>query len=156
MGGSLVVILLFLFIQVSQFLTWAKNPQYSLYKSSIDLGAILNQDAVISGPYCSALTIDNRLRNVIHMFGVAQVDTLLFQKFPITHLAMERGINKKRAFEDYPQVMKNAKVVTTYWIRNMTVDIYRVAETSGNPKTHNYKLSNFEEAKLLLEQGQVD
>lgn len=151
-----IALLLFLFIQLSQFIAWAKNPEYSLYKSSVDLGSILNPDAVVSGPYCSALTIDNRLPNVIHMFGADKPDPLLFKKFPITHLAMERGINKKKAFEDYPQVMKNAKVVTTYWIKNMPVDIYRVSETSGNPKTQNYKLSNFEEAKLLLEQGQVD
>jgi tetratricopeptide (TPR) repeat protein len=152
----LIVVLLFLFIQLSQFIAWAKNPQYSLYKSSVDLGSVLSPDAVISGPYCSALTIDNRLPNVIHMFAADEPDPLLFKKFPITHLALERGINKKKAFEDYPQVMKNAKVVTTYWIRSMPVDIYRIAETSGNPKTQNYKLSNFEEAKLLLEQGQVD
>lgn len=152
----LVVILLILFFQGIQFFTWAKNPQYSLYKSSVDLGAILNQDAVVSGPYCSALTIDNRLRNVIHMFGVAKVDPLLFKEFPITHLAMERGANKKRAFEDYPEVMKSARLVTTYGIRNMPVEIYRVAESSGNLKTQKYKLSNFEKAKLLLDEGQVD
>jgi 4-amino-4-deoxy-L-arabinose transferase-like glycosyltransferase len=153
---ALLVILLFLFIQLSQFLTWAKNPQYSLYKSSVDLGSVLRPDAVISGPYCSALTIDNRLPNVIHMFAADIPDPLLFQQFPITHLAMERGINKLRAFEDYPEVMKDAKIVTTYWIRNMPVDIYRIAETSGNPKTQNYQLSSFEIAKLLMEQGQVD
>ncbi len=151
----LILILLMLFFQGRQFLTWAKNPQYSLYKSSLDLGMILNQDAVISGPYCSALTIDNQLRHVMHMFGWTKVGPPLFKKFPITHLAMDRG-NKERALEDYPKVMKNAGLVTTYWVRNMPVEIYRVAESSGNPHTQNYKLSDFEKAKLLIEEGQID
>jgi len=152
----LIVILLIIFIQGSQFISWAKNPRYSLYKSSIDLGTILNQDAVISGPYCSALTIDNRLGNVIHMFAADKPDPLLFKKFPITHLAMERGVNRERAFKDYPQVMNQAKIVTTYWIRNMLVDIYRIAEGTGNPKTKEYQISDFEKAKLLTEEGQID
>ena len=152
----LILILSVLFFQGRQFLTWAKNPQYSLYKSSVDLGMILNQDAVISGPYCSALTIDNQLRNVMHMFTWAEVDPLLFLKFPITHLAMERGANKKRALEDYPEVMKNARLVTTYWVRNMAVDIYRIKENTGNPGAESYRISDFEKAQLLIEEGKID
>jgi predicted Zn-dependent protease len=52
--------------------------------------------------------------------------------------------------------MKKARPVATYRLRNFPVQILRVAESSGNPKTKNYKLSDFEKAKLLIEEGQID
>lgn len=152
-----IIVFLILFININQYLSWAKNPQYSLIRSSQDLGKILNQDAVLSGPYASTLTQDNDLGFCFHMFGVVSVDTLLFQRYPITHLALEsRGGNKERAFKDYPEVMSNARLVTTYLLRGMPVEIYRIKEHTGNPAAEMYQLSDFEKAKVLIEQGKPD
>ena len=122
----------------------------------MDLGKIVNEEAVISGPYGPGLVWDNKLKNVIHMFGVTKPDPQLFLTYPITHLALERGGNRDRAFKDYPEVMNKAKIVTTYWLRNVIVDIYRIAEWTGNPETNNYHLSDFEEAKMLIDQGDTN
>jgi len=52
--------------------------------------------------------------------------------------------------------MREAKIVTTYWLRNIPVDIYRIGEWTGNPETEKYPLSDFEKARLLMEEGERD
>ncbi|MCK4403799.1 MAG: glycosyltransferase family 39 protein [candidate division Zixibacteria bacterium] len=152
----LVLILISLVVNGWQYLSWASSPTYSLNRSSVDLGKILSKEAVVSGPYGPALVWDNKLKNVIHMFGVTQPDPKLFHTYPITHLALERGGNRDRAFKDYSEVMREAKIVTTYWLRNIPVDIYRIGEWTGNPETEKYPLSDFEKAKMLMEVGETD
>ncbi len=152
----LVLILISLVVNGGQYVSWASSPTYSLNRSSIDLGKILSKEAVLSGPYGPALVWDNGLKNIIHMFGVTKPDPELFHTYPITHLALERGGNKDRAFKDYPQVMNQARIVTTYWLRNIPVDIYRIGEWTGNPKTAGYSLSDFERAKMLIDGGEID
>lgn len=152
----LVLILISLLVNVWQYLDWVSSPTHSLNRSSLDLGKVLSKEAVISGPYGPALVWDNGLKNVIHMFGVTKPDPKLFLTYPITHLALERGVNRDRAFQDYPEVMKKAKIVTTYWLRNIPVDIYRIGEWTGNPETQKYQLSDFEKAKILMDGGEKD
>ena len=85
------------------------------------------------------------------------MDSLLFKRYPITHLALEsRGGNKERAFKDYPEVMKDAKVVTSYILRGMPVEIYRIKEHTGNPQAESYQLTDFEKAKILMEENKTD
>ena len=152
----LVLILISLIVNAGQYVSWASSPTYSLNRSSVDLGKILSKEAVVSGPYGPALVWDNQLRNIIHMFGVTKPDPELFRTYPITHLALERGGNRDRAFKDYPEVMNQARIVTTYWLRNIPVDIYRMGEWTGNPKTANYSLSDFERTKMLIDGGETD
>jgi 4-amino-4-deoxy-L-arabinose transferase-like glycosyltransferase len=159
-GHRVLIVLLLLSVSLVvhgwQFVSWASLPTYSLNRSSVDLGRILSDEAVVSGPYGPALVWDNKLKNIIHMFGVSKPDPQLFHTYPITHLALERGGNRDRAFQDYPEVMNKAKIVTTYWLRNIPVDIYRIGEWTGNPKTEGYSLSDFERVKLLIEAEQTD
>jgi 4-amino-4-deoxy-L-arabinose transferase-like glycosyltransferase len=152
----LILLVIALGVNVGQFIPWAASPKYSLNRASVDLGKILGRDAVVSGPYGPALVWDNRLKDVIHMFGVAKVDPQLFLTYPITHLALEMGGNLDRANQDYPEVMKKAHKITTYWIRNIPVEIYRIAEYTGNPNTQAYRLSDFEKGKMLADEGKVD
>jgi 4-amino-4-deoxy-L-arabinose transferase-like glycosyltransferase len=150
-------VLLVVIINGGQFWAFGRNIQYSLVHSSEDLGQILGQEAVISGPYSQTLVMENRLKLVPRMFHRGNEDRDFFLRHPITHLAMEaKGGQRKQAFIHYPEVMKNATPVTTYYLRNFRVQILRVAESSGNPKTKNYKLSDFEKAKLLIEVDQID
>jgi tetratricopeptide (TPR) repeat protein len=152
----LILLLASLVVNGWQYISWASLPTYSLNRSSVDLGRILSDEAVISGPYGPALVWDNKLKNIIHMFGVSKPDPQLFHTYPITHLALERGGNRDRAFQDYPEVMNKAKIVTTYWLRNIPVDIYRIGEWTGNLKTKGYPLSDFERVKLLIEGEKTD
>ena len=152
-----IVVFLVLLVNGGQFLAFATNVQYSFLSASLDLGQILGSEAVISGPYSQTLISDNKLGYVWHMFASTTRDPEVFQKHPLTHLAMEaRGGNWEQAFEDYPEVMMNARLVAIYHLRNFPVQILRVAESSGNPQTQNYRLSDFEKAMLLIEEGQVD
>ncbi len=152
----LVLLLLSIWVNLDQFMAWASSPKYSLNRMSIDLGKLLNQDAVLSGPYGPALAWDNKLKNIIHMFGVTKPDPQLFLTYPITHLAMERGGNRERAFQDYPEVMKKSQIVATYWIRNIPVDIFRIAENTNNPVAQKYQLSDFEKGRMFLTEGKTD
>ncbi len=153
---ALVLVVISFVVNFGQYISWASSPMYSLNRSSLDLGKVLSKEAVVSGPYGPALVWDNQLEDVIHMFGVTQPDPQLFLTYPITHLALERGDNRDRAFQDYPQVMNNSKVVTTYWLRNIPVDVYRIAEHTGNQRTKDYPLSDFERARRLVDEGNPD
>jgi tetratricopeptide (TPR) repeat protein len=150
-------ILLVVIINGVQFLHSAGNLQHSLLNSSKDLGEILGEDAVISGPYSQALVMENDSKLVLRMFHPGDDDPGFFLKHPITHVALEaEGGQRNQAFSDYPEVMKNGRPVAIYHLRNFPVQILRVAESSGNPKAKDYKLSDFEKAKLLIEEGQID
>ena len=117
----------------------------------------MGEGAVISGPYSQALVMENEFKLVLRMFHPGDDDPDFFLRHPITHLALEaEGGQREQAFTDYPEVMKNARPVATYRLRNFPVQILRVAESSGNPKTKNYKLSDFEKAKLLIQEDQID
>ncbi|MDH4223413.1 MAG: glycosyltransferase family 39 protein [candidate division Zixibacteria bacterium] len=152
-----VIAIIFSFLlQFGKFFNFSSHPKYSLKEASTELGEILSEDAVLSGPYGPPLTLDNKINTIIHMFGVAYVDTALFLRYPITHLALDQGGNAYRAFKDYPEVMKNAKLVTSYILRNTPVDIYRIAECTGNPAAKNYRLSVFERAIKLREENKLD
>ncbi len=150
-------VLLVVIVNAAQFWAFAGNTQYSLLNSSKDLGQILGEGVVISGPYSQTLVMENESRLVLRMFHPGDDDPDFFLKHPITHLALEaKGGQRRQAFTDYPEVMKDARSVTTYRLRNFPVEILRVAESSGNPGTKDYKLSDFEKARLLIEEGQID
>ncbi len=101
--------------------------------------------------------MENKLKLVPRNFHPGDEDPDFFLRYPITHVAISAGLGQRtRAFLDYPEVMRNAKAVTTYYLRNFPVQILRIAESSGNPDAKNYKLSDFEKAKLLIEGGQID
>jgi hypothetical protein len=152
-----IVILIVLLINGGQFLIFTSNIQYSFVSASKDLGRILSPQAVISGPYSQTLISDNKLGYVWHMFVPTAMDPDLFQRYPITHLAMEaQGGQIEQAFKDYPQVMAGAKKVAIYYLRNFPVQILRVAELSENPRARDYQLSQFERAEWLIEQNQLD
>jgi tetratricopeptide (TPR) repeat protein len=140
---------------VKSFLSWSGERQYSLITADRDLGAILGKDAVVSGSYATAFTQENGLGCIIHMFGVVNVDTAFFEKYPITHIAIDDG-NEKFAREQYPNLMKGASFVTRYYPRGFPVKIFRVAEVSPNPEARHYQPTDYERAQLAVVAGQSD
>jgi 4-amino-4-deoxy-L-arabinose transferase-like glycosyltransferase len=91
-----------------------------------DVSELMDSNAVITGPFAPALSIDNRLKGVIYVFGLANVEKDLFQQFPITHVFSDPG-NWARAVEDYPGLDK-AMLITRMKIRDLDVNIYRLAD----------------------------
>ena len=124
---------------------WWRRPTYSAGDNSADLAMILSPGAVLSGPYAAQLTQSNHLGCVIHMFGVADVDSTIFTRFPITHLLLDQA-NETRARNDHPYVMGGAVRICTYHVGVKKVRLYRIAGHTGNPVADEYERSPFEMA----------
>jgi hypothetical protein len=146
---SIVLVLFLVIFGVVKFVDWSGRRQYSLLTADRDLAAILNQGAVITGPYGPALTQENHFGSLIHMFGIKRVDKELFSKYPITHLVMDEG-NDKQARADYPEVMSRASFITRYIIRGFPIRLYRVSDATQNPLTRQYVPSDFEQAQAFI------
>jgi hypothetical protein len=142
-------------VQFVEYGSWVRMREYTLVTADRDMGAILAKDAVISGSYAVALTQENDLGAVHHMFGLKYVDPDFFKRFPITHLVVDEG-NEKRAREDYPDVMSNSEVLATYGIRGYSVKLIRVAGATGNEQASEYQPTAFEDARHWVDQASND
>ncbi|MDF1543470.1 MAG: hypothetical protein P1R58_00040 [bacterium] len=120
------------------------DHNFNLMEANRDVAQILNPEAVLSGPYGPALTMDNEVKSFIHLFGVADIDSSLFDRYPITHLAVDSS-NWALAVSDYPE-LRDLKPVTSYWIRDYQVDIYNISKVFANPTANNYRESTYEQA----------
>jgi len=120
------------------------TTNYTVVEANDDLKRILGPGAVVSGPYAPVLTLDNELKSFIHLFGVAEVDTTLFQRYPITHLAIDSS-NWEEAVKNYP-VLKDMAPMTAYWIRDYPVKVCNVSQVFGNPEAMRYKNTGYEVA----------
>ncbi|MBN2226663.1 MAG: phospholipid carrier-dependent glycosyltransferase [candidate division Zixibacteria bacterium] len=101
--------------------TWLHRPAYMMRDAGEDMHQILGPNAVVAGPFSSALTIDNDIRSFIYMFGLTQKEPDLFDRFPITHLAVDLS-NFGPAQRDYP-FLSETRMVGRYWFRDVTVRI---------------------------------
>ncbi len=152
--GRAVVLILFVMILVKgvgDYQYWAERPSMSARDNSRDLGMLLSEGAVLSGPFAGELTLENDVGTVIHMFGVTEADPDLFKRFPITHLVLDQG-NEDRARLDYPTVMDSATHILTYHIGVKKVRLFRIAGQTGNPTADAYRLSRFEQLQLEFTQ----
>ncbi|MCH9031113.1 MAG: hypothetical protein IIB00_02495 [candidate division Zixibacteria bacterium] len=141
------IILPALFWQGQYFASGLTSSGHYLQRYNKYLTEFIAKDAVISGPYAPALTIDNDLRGVIYSFGLTNIEKNFFERFPVTHIVADVS-NMKRARADFPQ-LKSAKLLARMPVRNATIDLYRVANTGT-------ALTIFEEAVILLSRGQGD
>ena len=127
---------------------------FNLKEANEDIREILGPDAVVSGPYGPALTIDTDLKAFIHLFGVANIDSTLFDRHPITHIAVDAS-NLSEAVKGYPQ-LDGLSPVTSWWIRDTEVKLYRISELFENPQAARYQLSPYEKAVAYLNESQLD
>lgn len=93
---------------------------------------LINKEAVLTGPYAPALTIDNDLKGIIYVFGLANVEQNLFERFPITHIVSDRH-NWKRAVKDFSFLKTSLLVVQTV-VRDQVLYLYRIPDAKL-PKT---------------------
>ncbi|HOP07860.1 MAG TPA: hypothetical protein PLF13_11290 [candidate division Zixibacteria bacterium] len=138
----------------SSYAAWWSNPTFTLRDNSHDIAMILPPDAVLSGPFAPQFSLSNDLGTVIHMFGVAQADSNLFKRFPVTHLLVDEA-NENRARDDYSHIMSGATHVVTYYVGKKRVRLYRIAYQTDNPQTTQYKRSAFERAVDLYNEGSL-
>lgn len=119
-----------------------------------DLPRLLGPGAVLSGPYAPGLVLESDMKAFIHLFGVAQVDSTLFERYPVTHLAVDNS-NWEQAIKDYPHLAE-APIIATYHIRDYNVNIARIAGLSGNPRADRYQLTEYERAVGFYRAQQFD
>lgn len=157
---SVLIIMLIVTIQFSLIFSNAFKKEKTIFNASKDLGQIVSPNAVIIGSYSSALTQNNNLRSVIKMFGVPVVERDFFNTIPATHIAVEAGggetSNEGRAFKDYPDIMQNAIIITTYYIRGYPVNIYLISNGTPNGIAKSYQPTVFEKAAIFLNKGDID
>ncbi|UCD16267.1 MAG: hypothetical protein JSV44_07300 [Candidatus Zixiibacteriota bacterium] len=127
---------------------WMGRRTYTLKEAGEDLRQILGHDAVVIGPYAQALTIDNDLRSFIYMFGLANKEPDLFERFPLTHLAVDLS-NYGLAVRDYP-FLASAPLIARYWFRDVTINIVRQNDYLTGFEGRPYLLSGYERAKAFL------
>jgi tetratricopeptide (TPR) repeat protein len=127
---------------------------FNLKEANEDIREILGPDAVVSGPYGPALTIDTDLKVFIHLFGVADIDSTLFDRHPITHIAVDAS-NLSEAVKGYPQ-LDGLAPVTSWWIRDTEVKLFRISELFENPQAARYQLSHYEKAVAYVNESQLD
>jgi 4-amino-4-deoxy-L-arabinose transferase-like glycosyltransferase len=149
------ILLLSIFYHGKNYLAWAKVPLYTTRDASRDLGTLLTPGAVVSGPYAPALTMENNLGCLIHIFGTTRPDPELFERFPVTHLALDES-NKLVAEELYPDIMNKSYMIATYFVNCRKIEIYRIAYFTGNLQAHDYLLSNFERAVHFYRHNSAD
>jgi hypothetical protein len=122
-------------------------PGEYLMSYNKELSQIIDDDAVITGPYAPALTIDNELKGVIYVFGLANVEKDLFSRFPITHIVSDRS-NWSRALKDFP-FLKSAVRIAQMVIRDEVVNVYRLPGADVPP-------TDYERGELLFLRKNTD
>lgn len=137
------------------YIRWSAVATFTTIADSKDLAHVVSPEAIISGPYAADLTQENSLFNLIHMFGVANIDTAFFRKYPITHLLLDKS-NEKVAREKYPSIMEKAPLVAHYYVGRRRANLYRVAGLTGNLNADQYQLSDFEKAMDFYTQQNAD
>jgi len=138
-------VLLVLIPGAVRYIGWSQSATFLTVTNSRDLATIVSKEAVISGPYAPAFTQNNRLMNFIHMFGVAKADPDFFNKYPVTHLLLDKS-NEQSARESYPDIMDKAVAVAKYRVGGREINLYRIAGFTNNPSASRYTLSPYEMA----------
>jgi len=131
-----------------------REHNFNILEANRDIETILTPSAVVSGPYGPALTVDTHLKSFIHLFGVAKVDSTLFDREPITHLAVDIS-NWSTAIADYP-ALKNQPTIARYWIRDVEVRVYNICQVFNNQQASSYQETDFEKAVALTRNKQYD
>ena len=127
------------------FFEWSRRATYTGRDNARELAQVLSDGAVLSGPFAPQLTQGGPLGAVIHMFGTAQADPGLFDRFPVTHLLLD-GSNESLARRDYPALMGRALPVTVFQFGMKKVSLYRIAGQTRNRAASRYQPSDYERA----------
>ncbi len=126
------------------------GPGRHLARFNRELPTLVGADAIISGAYGPALTIDNSLPGVYNYFGASRTTGAFFEAYPVTHvLATSIGL---RQLQQHTPRLESAELTAQFYIRDITIRLYRVA----GDDTPNYAWSPYERAWEHLRRNQPD
>lgn len=153
--GLLLVVSLSILANTFRVKRWhILEDNYNIMETSADIPKILGKGAVISGPYGPMLTSDNNVKSFIHLFGVASLDSTLFDRYPITHLAVDVS-NWEESIKSFP-ALKTLPPIASYWIRDHNVNLYNVSKVFSHPEALAYEESAYEKAIAHFHAGRQD
>jgi 4-amino-4-deoxy-L-arabinose transferase-like glycosyltransferase len=133
---------------------WFSHTSYSLRQAGEDLNRIVGEGAVITGPFAQTLTIDNELKSFIYMFGMVNKEPNLFDKIPITHLALDES-NIQYAFSDYPELAGSTEIAQ-YNDKNVVIRMIRVSNEILNQRADLYRLTDYENSNDFFAVGDYE
>lgn len=129
----------------------AGNLTYDMQTASLDLEELSSEGAVFTGPYAPNLVIDNSHQAVIYSFGLKYDDRDLFQRFPITHLAVDAG-NWEAAQKKFPNVSE--AVLGGRWLfRDVGVKLILLPRRRN---TSSYRPTDSEAGRIFSASNQPD
>lgn len=150
-----LVFLVICFNQGKYFYKGLAEPGQILQRYNIEFAQMVDSEAILTGPYAPALTIDNNLKSVIYVFGLANIEKDLFERFPITHIVSDRH-NWQRAIKDFPFLNSSLMVVQTV-IRDQVLSLYRIrtakiAETFFETAQRYFRQDIYDSALVYFQQ----
>ena len=148
--STIILVLIFLAMAVNQaryiFIGLTQSGQY-LKQYNTDIAELVDKSAVLTGPYAPAFTIDNDLKAIIYVFGLADVQTDLFDRFPITHIICDRH-NWRRAEKDFPFLSSSIGIIQTA-LRDQALYLFRVPSAKAPP-------TDFEKGEIFFIDDKFD
>lgn len=152
-----ITVALFLY-QGSQ---WLAKRTYGIAETNYDLCRLLNDGAVLSGPYGPALTADCSVAaipyytdDVLSADDNARELARVCNEYPITHLALGKAHWRDLA-QRFPS-LADAPFVGSYWVRDNIIYIVRVSELFRNERAVTYVPSDYENGMALIQSGQKE
>ena len=93
-----------------------------------EISQMVDKDAVLTGPYMPALTIDNNIKGVIYLFGLVNLEKEFFNKYPVSHLVADRS-NLNLARKTY-SFIGTGLILRSFRIRDAGIDLIRLPGNS--------------------------
>ncbi|MCK4632837.1 MAG: hypothetical protein KAT79_06165, partial [candidate division Zixibacteria bacterium] len=131
-----------------------QDHNFNIAEANADIAQIIGDDAVVSGSYGPAITVGTNLRSFIHMFGVTQLDSTLFDRQPVTHLALDDD-NLDEALRSYSE-LADLPAIATYYVRDYRVRLFNISQVFANHQAHTYQPSIYEQALTCYNNEQFD
>jgi 4-amino-4-deoxy-L-arabinose transferase-like glycosyltransferase len=151
--NSQIILALIIFLAIFNFgrgyWDWHNQKSYNIKEAAVDLGQILNQNAVLCGPIAPTFLMDNWLKGMIYAIGVSGNDTGLFKKFPATHFSIDAE-SSGRVIKEFPQLAPTKKIAD-YWIRDADVTIVDIYRLTDNPQAAQYRPTFYEIGRKFMD-----
>ncbi|MBN1572466.1 MAG: tetratricopeptide repeat protein [Deltaproteobacteria bacterium] len=142
----------FLYYQGAICWRWAENPHYTLVNTSRELARLVNENAVVSGPYAHPLTIENDLRHIYMTFTKPKSKTPCerFKESGTTHLLIDSKNGLVYIERLYPETFDCLDLIDTFYVRGNAVGLYACKDRPEYTPTY------FERAQALMGAGDFE
>ncbi|UCH92075.1 MAG: glycosyltransferase family 39 protein [Candidatus Aminicenantes bacterium] len=120
-----LMIVVSLVINMSYYWQWNADKTYVIRDISRELGEKL-EDAYIGGMTSTVAVMENRHKALWLYPDFVNWDAHTFEKYPLTHALLGTDVSKEiiHFFNQWPERMKRAKLLTVYPLKNYFLHLY--------------------------------